>query len=147
MKNYNLEEFTNLVHYYHDNKHNGHQLPTLTITSIYKSKGFEFSEITILPSMRDLAIMVAEYFIKTQQTIKKGSKFNYIKEFASQVHTKEQFYDENIAKWIYELNLYYVAITRARDTLEDLSKNVSYVSEECINKEIFNVIKKFKKNK
>lgn len=94
-------------------KHSGHKLSTLTITSIYKFKGFEFSEITILPNMRDLAITVAEYFIKTKQTIKKGAKFNYIKEFANQVHKKEQFYDENIAKWIYELNLYYVAITRA----------------------------------
>lgn len=144
-KNYNLEEFTNLIHYYHDNKHNGRQLPTLTITSIYKSKGFEFSEITILPSMRDLAIMVAEYFIKTQQTIKKGAKFNYIKEFANQVHTKEQFYDDNIAKWIYELNLYYVAITRARDTLEDLSKNALYVDENSINEVIFKEIERFKR--
>lgn len=144
-KSYDYEEFEELVNYYNANKSNGNQLPTLTITSIYKSKGFEFNEITILPGMKDLAITVAEYFIKTQQTIKKGAKFNYIKEFANQVHNKERFYDENIAKWIYELNLYYVAVTRARNILEDLSQNALYVDEDSINQAILKVIEQFKR--
>lgn len=145
LKSYNLEEILELIQYYDANKSNSNQLPTLTITSIYKSKGFEFNKITILPGIRDLAITVAEYFIKTQQIIKKGAQFNYIKEFANQVKTKESFYDENIAKWIYELNLYYVAVTRARNILEDLSKNALYVNENSINQSIFKVIEQFKR--
>ncbi len=119
--------------------------PDITITSIFKSKGFEFETITILSDMPDLAEVVANYFIFTKQTYKKGEKFDYISFFSEYIHKKETIYNtSSVAKWTYPINLYYTAITRARTLVNDRSINKNYYNKEELNKAIYKFIKKTK---
>lgn len=144
LKKYDIKEIIDLYNYYLENSSTRTNQPKLTITSIYKSKGFEFDSIALLPGMKDLASMVADYFIKTGQLAKRGEKYNFIKEFAEQIGEKERSFKANVSKWTWNINLYYTALTRARNSIEDLTINANYIDEKSLNKAIFPFIKKFK---
>ena len=134
MKKYDLETIKSLYNF--SKKCTESSLkPDITITSIFKSKGFEFETITILSDMPDLAEVVANYFIFTKQTYKKGEKFDYIGFFSEYIHKKETIYNtSSVAKWTYPINLYYTAITRARTLVNDKSINKNYYNKEELNK-------------
>ena len=144
LNKYDIETIKSIYFYLEECKDNSN-IPETTITSIFKSKGFEFETITVLSDMTDLAKVVADYFILTEQTYKKGEKFDYIGFFGEYIHMKETIYNSNlVSKWTYPINLYYTAITRARDKVIDLSVNNAYITNEELNKAIFAYIKKYK---
>jgi len=147
LNKYDMETIKSLYAYLKECEYNT-SMPATTITSVFKSKGFEFETITILSDMTDLAKVVADYFILTEQTYKKGEKFDYIGFFGEYINTKETIYNSSlVSKWTYPINLYYTAITRARNSVVDLSVNNEYINNEELNKAIFSYIKKYKSSK
>lgn len=117
----------------------------VAVTSVFKAKGFEFQTVTILSDMTDLSKVIADYFIKTEQIAGKGEKFNYAEFLGHYIHKHETIYNTSlVSKWTYPINLYYTAITRARDSIIDLSENRCYSNIETLNQGIFGHIKKYK---
>jgi len=95
LKKYDMETINSLYVYLKGCKYNP-SMPVTTITSVFKSKGFEFENIIILKDMTDLAKVVADYFILTKQTYKKGEKFDYIDFFGEYINTKETIYNSSL---------------------------------------------------
>lgn len=118
---------------------------SVAVMSVFKAKGFEFQTVTILSDMTDLSKVIADYFIKTEQIAGNGEKFKYAEFWGDYIYKNETIYNTSlVSKWTYPINLYYTAITRARDNVIDLSENRNYINIETLNKGIFGHIKKYK---
>jgi len=120
---------------------------SVAICTIHKSKGFEFNSVVIVDDLKDLALHIAEYFISTQNTAKRGVKYDFVKEFGEFINKRETsiFNDRDVSSRTFPINLYYTAITRARREFLDLSINRKYPDRESLNEAIFKFIESAKR--
>jgi len=119
---------------------------SVVICTIHQSKGFEFDTVVVMGDIPDLAAHVASYFICTQNTAKRGSKYDFLHEFGAYILKRETiFNDRDVSQWTYAINLYYTAITRARKQFIDRSPNQHYLTQDDVNRAVFKCIESAKR--
>ena len=94
-----------------------------------------------------MAFHISEYFISTQNTAKRGAKYDFVKEFGEFINKRETsiFNDRDVSTRTYPINLYYTAITRARKEYFDLSINRNYQNKESLNEAVFKFVESAKR--
>lgn len=147
VKVYTHEELVNLHAYALTASSEPVTYNSVAICTIHKAKGFEFNSVVIVDDLKDLALHIAEYFISTQNTAKRGTKYDFVKEFGEFIFKKEKsiFNDRDVSSRTYPINLYYTAITRARKEFLDLSINSNYQNKESLNEAIFKFVESAKR--
>ena len=147
VKVYTHEELVNLHAYALTASSEPVTYNSVAICTIHKSKGFEFNSVVVIDDLKDLALHIAEYFISTQNTAKRGAKYDFVKEFGEFIFKKETsiFNDSDVSSRTYPINLYYTAITRARKEYLDLSINRKYLDRESLNEAIFRFVERAKR--
>jgi len=119
---------------------------SVVICTIHQSKGFEFDTVVVMEDIPDLAQHVASYFIRTQNTAKRGPKYDFLHEFGAYILKYETiFNDRDVSQWTYAINLYYTAITRARKHYMDRSPNQHYLTQDDLNRAVFKCIESAKR--
>lgn len=105
----------------------------LVLTNAHVSKGLEWKEVTLMSDFYDLGEVYAYCFLNVDNEYK---SMNFVEKQSSQYFN-----------FIQELNLYYVAITRAQLKVNDLTPNAKFTSIEQLNQHIDLCIKKEKKRR
>ena len=90
----------------------------VVLTNAHTSKGLEWHTVKLMDDFPDLGFRYM------------GCRFNPVKFKPGMSHLEKQ--DERFKDFIQELNLYYVAITRAQIKLVDMTDNAAYQSREAI---------------
>ena len=90
----------------------------VVLTNAHTSKGLEWHTVKLMDDFPDLGVRYI------------SCRFNSVKLRSGMSHLEQQ--DERFKDFIQELNLYYVAVTRAQIKLIDMTENAAYQSREAI---------------
>ena len=90
----------------------------VVLTNAHTSKGLEWHTVKLMDDFPDLGFRYI------------SCRFNSVKLRSGMSHLEQQ--DERFKDFIQELNLYYVAVTRAQIKLIDMTENAAYQSREAI---------------
>jgi len=90
----------------------------IVLTNAHTSKGLEWHTVRLMDDFPDLGFLYMR------------CRFNSVKIRSGMSHLEQQ--DERFKDFIQELNLYYVAVTRAQIKLVDMTDNAAYQSREAI---------------
>ena len=119
-------------------------LGLVTIGTAYDLKGQEFDCVTIAKDFPDIAQVIAKFYFYTKQT-HDHKHYNFIEDFRKMIAKKTHYSKElNHIRWLDVVNLYYVAITRARIDCLDGTINSKYISDNIINNQIRKHIRAYK---
>lgn len=90
----------------------------VVLTNAHTSKGLEWHTVKLMDDFPDLGVRYM------------SCRFHPVKIRSDMSHLEQQ--DERFKDFIQELNLYYVAVTRAQIKLVDMTENAAYQSREAI---------------
>ena len=105
----------------------------VVLTNAHTSKGLEWKSVQLEDDFPDLADVFARCYLAQAEDVE------YLQTLSLIERQNLIFYD-----LLQELNLYYVAITRAQQTVEDFTANSNYQSETVLAKHIDACLKKYK---